>query len=196
MKKALIVVDFQNDFCKGGSLEVSDAECVMSFVNDLIKSGNYDEIIFTQDFHPVGHCSFASTHGREVGEEILLNGFLQMMWPDHCVQGTSGADFHPKILSEKATHIVKKGTNPNVESYSAFFDRQKLMDTGLTAFLREKNIEIVEVVGLALDFCVKYTCLDAVNQGFVTKMYLKGTKAVRDEKNTISELIENGILIS
>lgn len=199
MKKALIVVDIQNDFCKGGSLEVAMAEEVIPYINELMKSGNYDEIVFTQDFHPKEHKSFASNNNKEIGEIINLNDYPQVMWPDHCIQGTYGADFHKDIQKEWATHIVKKGMNIEVDSYSAFFDNQHLVDTGLTDFLKNKNIEEVEVVGLALDYCVKYTCLDALEGGFKTKLHFKGTKAVNlqpdDAKNTIFELLEKGVTI-
>ncbi|MBB1542775.1 MAG: bifunctional nicotinamidase/pyrazinamidase [Flavobacteriaceae bacterium] len=199
MKKALIVVDIQNDFCKGGSLEVADGEKIIPYINDLMKTNNYDEIILTQDFHPAEHKSFAVNNGKPVGEIIQLNGISQTMWPVHCVQGTSGVEFHPDLEQNKATYIIKKGMNPEIDSYSAFFDNQKLIDTGLSNYLKSKNIETVEIVGLALDYCVKYTCIDAVSEGFKVILYFKGTKAVNlhpdDAKNTVFELLEKGVSV-
>ena len=199
MKKALIVVDIQNDFCKGGSLEVAGAESVIPFVNKLIKEGKYDEVIFTQDFHPAEHKSFAVNNGKSVGEIIELNSISQTMWPVHCVQGTLGIEFHPDLEKNKATYIIKKGMNPEIDSYSAFFDNQKLIDTGLSNYLKSKDIETVEIVGLALDYCVKYTCIDAVSEGFKVILHFKGTKAVNlhpdDAKNTVFELLEKGVSV-
>ncbi|MDO4763665.1 MAG: bifunctional nicotinamidase/pyrazinamidase [Flavobacteriaceae bacterium] len=199
MKKALIVVDVQNDFCKGGSLEVPQSESVIPYINELMERGNYDEIIFTQDFHPKEHKSFASNNAKKIGDVIELNGIQQIMWPDHCIQGTWGAEFHDKIHSEKATYIIKKGTNIEVDSYSAFFDNQHLVDTGLSQYLQKKAIKKLEIVGLALDYCVKYSCLDALSEGFETYLHFKGTKAVNitpnDAKDTIYELLEKGVSI-
>ena len=199
MKKALIVVDIQNDFCKGGSLEVTDGEKIIPYINHLMKTNNYDEIILTQDFHPAEHKSFAVNNGKSVGEIIQLNGISQTMWPVHCVQGTSGVEFHPDLEQNKATYIIKKGMNPEIDSYSAFFDNQKLIDTGLSNYLKSKNIETVEIVGLALDYCVKYTCIDAVSERFKVVLHFKGTKAVNlhpdDAKNTVFELLEKGVSV-
>ena len=199
MKKALIIVDIQNDFCKGGSLEVADGEKIIPYINHLMKTNNYDEIILTQDFHPTEHKSFAVNNGKSVGEIIQLNGISQTMWPVHCVQGTSGVEFHPDLEQNKATYIIKKGMNPEIDSYSAFFDNQKLIDTGLSNYLKSKNIETVEIVGLALDYCVKYTCIDAVLEGFKVVLHFKGTKAVNlhpdDAKNTVFELLEKGVSV-
>ena len=199
MKKALIIVDIQNDFCKGGSLEVADGEKIIPYINHLMKTNNYDEIILTQDFHPAEHKSFAVNNGKSVGEIIQLNGISQTMWPVHCVQGTSGVEFHPDLEQNKATYIIKKGINPEIDSYSAFFDNQKLIDTGLSNYLKSKNIETVEIVGLALDYCVKYTCIDAVLEGFKVVLHFKGTKAVNlhpdDAKNTVFELLEKGVSV-
>ena len=199
MKKALIVVDIQNDFCKGGSLEVTDGEKIIPYINHLMKTNNYDEIILTQDFHPAEHKSFAVNNGKSVGEIIELNGISQTMWPVHCVQGTLGVEFHPDLEKNKATYIIKKGMNPEIDSYSAFFDNQKLIDTGLSNYLKSKDIETVEIVGLALDYCVKYTCIDSVSEGFKVVLHFKGTKAVNlhpdDSKNTVFELLEKGVSV-
>lgn len=199
MKKALIVVDMQNDFCKGGNLEVPHSEEIIPYINQLTNSGNYEEIIFTKDVHPPNHKSFASNNGKEIGEIIDLNGIPQIMWIDHCIQGTYGAEFHPGINQEFVTKIIQKGMNADVDSYGAFFDNLNLVDTGLTDYLRNNEIRVIEVVGLALDYCVKYTCLDAVRMGFTTMLHFKGTRAVNlspdDAKNTIFELLENGVSV-
>ena len=199
MKKALIVVDMQNDFCKGGSLEVVGSESIIPYINCLMENKKYDEIIFTQDFHPKEHKSFASNHGKNVGEVICFNGITQVLWADHCIQETFGAEIYSEIDKKYATKFIQKGMNPDIDSYSAFFDNQHLADTGLADYLRNRGIKELEVVGLALDYCVKYTCLDAVKMGFKTALHFKGTRAVNlnpdDAKNTIFELLESGISI-
>lgn len=199
MKKALIVVDVQNDFCEGGALEVPNASEAIPYINSLIESNIYDEIIFTQDWHPSNHKSFASNNGKNIGDIIELNGIQQFMWPDHCVQGSHGAEFHKDLNTSKINHIVRKGTNPEIDSYSAFQDNNHFMQTDLDNYLKEKNIELVEVVGLALDYCVKYTCLDAVSNGYITCLHFQGTKAVNvkpeNGRDTIYQLLENGVSI-
>lgn len=199
MKKALIVVDVQNDFCEGGALEVPNASEVIPYINSLIESNIYDEIIFTQDWHPANHKSFASNNEKNIGDVIELNGIQQFMWPDHCVQGSHGAEFHKDLNTSKINHIVRKGTNPEIDSYSAFQDNNHFMQTDLDNYLKEKNIELVEVVGLALDYCVKYTCLNAVSNGYITCLHFQGTKAVNvkpeNGRDTIYQLLENGVSI-
>lgn len=162
-------------------------------------SDQYDQIVLTQDFHPANHKSFASNNSRNVGETIILNGIPQFMWPDHCVQGTPGAEFHPALNRDKATHIIQKGKNPEIDSYSAFQDNNHFMKTGLTDFLKYHDIELVEIAGLALDYCVRATCLDAVKEGFITCLHFNGTRAVNVKpdsgKDTIYELIENKVSV-
>ena len=199
MKKALIIVDVQNDFCEGGSLAVPGASEIIPYINGLMDSDQYDQIVLTQDFHPANHKSFASNNSRNVGETIKLNGIPQFMWPDHCVQGTPGAEFHPALNRDKATHIIQKGKNPEIDSYSAFQDNNHFMKTGLTDFLKYHDIELVEIAGLALDYCVRATCLDAVKEGFITCLHFNGTRAVNVKpdsgKDTIYELIENKVSV-
>jgi len=199
MKTALIIVDLQNDFCEKGALSVPKADEIIPYVNDLLERKYYDQIILTQDFHPSNHKSFASNNRKNIGEIIDLDGIPQVMWPDHCIQETFGADFHPSLNKKKVTHIVQKGKNPNVDSYSAFQDNNKLIKTDLADFLNQNKIDTLEIVGLALDYCVKATCLDAVDEGFSTYLHFRGTRAVNispnDAKNTIYELIQNGINI-
>jgi len=199
MKTALIIVDLQNDFCKGGALAVPRANEIIPYINDLLEKNTYNQVILTQDFHPSNHKSFASNNGKKIGEIIDLGGIPQVMWPDHCVQGSFGADFHSSLNKEKVTHIVQKGKNPEVDSYSAFQDNNKIIKTDLLYFLKNHEIEILEIVGLALDYCVKATCLDAISENFTTYLHFKGTRAVNispdDAKNTIYELLENGVNI-
>lgn len=197
MKKALIIVDIQNDFCEGGSLAVPNANEIIPFVNSLLNKDQYDLVVATQDYHPQNHGSFASNNNKEVGEMGELGGLPQVMWPDHCVEQTFGAEFHSSLDMNKVNKIFKKGQNPKIDSYSGFFDNDKSSSTGLSEYLKEKNIAHVEVVGLALDYCVKFTALDAVSEGFQTKLYLDGTRAVNinqnDGENAVNELKKAGV---
>lgn len=199
MKKALIIVDVQNDFCEGGALAVPNAGEIIPYINGLMQDNDYDQIILSQDWHPANHKSFASNNGKKVGETIILNGVPQFMWPDHCVQGTSGADFHPALNRDKVTHIIQKGTNTEFDSYSAFQDNNHFMKTGLDDFLKFNDIQLLEVVGLALDYCVKFTCLDAAKLGYVTCLHFNGTKAVNvkpeNGRDAIYEMLENGVTV-
>ena len=199
MKKALIIVDVQNDFCDGGALAVPGANSIIPYINIVMDKNRYDEIILTQDWHPANHKSFASNNGRNVGETINLNGMPQFMWPDHCVQGTFGAEIHGDLDISKVTHVVRKGLNPDVDSYSGFQDNSHFVKTDLDDYHKSKNIDYVEIVGLALDYCVKYTCLDANELGYITCLHYNGTKAVNvkpdNGKNTIIELLEKGITV-
>ncbi len=199
MKKALIIVDIQNDFCDGGSLAVPGANQMIPYINIVMEKNRYDEIILTQDWHPANHKSFASNNGKQVGETINLNGIPQFMWPDHCVQGNFGAEFHKDLDISKVTHIVQKGKNPDVDSYSGFQDNSHFVKTGLEEYLKSKQIDMVEIVGLALDYCVKFTCLDANEAGFITCLHYNGTKAVNvkpeNGKDTIILLLEKGVTV-
>ncbi|AKQ39079.1 PncA [Riemerella anatipestifer Yb2] len=199
MKKALIVVDVQNDFCEGGALAVPNANEIIPYINLLIEENQYDKIIFTQDWHPANHKSFASNNDKKVGETISLNGVPQFMWPDHCVENSFGAEFHKDLDISKVDYIVKKGKNPEIDSYSAFQDNNHFMKTGLADYLKENDIQLVEIVGLALDYCVKYTCLNAVKEGFLTCLHFNGTRAVNvkpeNGRDAIYEMLENGVTI-
>ena len=135
MKKALIIVDFQNDFFDGGALAVPGANEIIPYVNLLMEENEYDQIILTQDWHSADHKSFASNNGKKVGDTIILNENSQFMWPDHCVQGTFGAEFHKDLNQEKVTHIIQKGKNPDFDSYSGFQDNNHFAKTGLDDFI-------------------------------------------------------------
>lgn len=188
MSKALIIVDIQNDFLPGGSLAVSQGDTIIDFVTSLMnKTAHYALVVATQDWHPPGHGSFASAHpGAQPFDVGELGGAEQVLWPDHCVQGKSGARLHPVIgeelirIAEKGqrTLIIKKGQHLEVDSYSAFFDNAREHDTGLHRALQAYDVDAVEIVGLAFDYCVKFTALDAASLGYQTTVLLQGTRSV------------------
>jgi nicotinamidase/pyrazinamidase len=162
--KALILVDVQYDFCPGGSLAVPQGDEVIPIANRLQKA--FDLIVATQDWHPRGHGSFASTHGKPLYEVISINGSPQTLWPDHCIQGTHGAELMAAVDRSRIARIFQKGTDPRIDSYSGFLDADHRNSTGLADFLREHHVTRVYIAGLATDYCVKYTALDAVQLGF------------------------------
>jgi nicotinamidase/pyrazinamidase len=162
MKKALLLIDIQNGFCPGGNLAVPGGDEIVSIANALIASGNYDYVVASQDWHPAGHGSFASSHeGKSPFEMGELSGKSQMMWPDHCVQGTDDARFHPALAIGNVDFVQRKGTDPAVDSYSAFRDNDESKETGLHHQLRSKEITRLDICGLATDYCVKFSALDA-----------------------------------
>ena len=161
--KALLLIDIQNGFCPGGNLPVPDGDQVVPIANKLIDSGKYDLIVASQDWHPAGHGSFASSHpGKKPFEIGTLSGKPQMMWPDHCVQNTKDAEFHPGLHLDDVDFIQQKGQNPAVDSYSAFRDNDQAALTGLAAYLRDKGVTDLDLCGLATDYCVKFSAIDAV----------------------------------
>jgi nicotinamidase/pyrazinamidase len=175
--EALIVIDVQNDFCAGGALAVPDGDAVVPIVNEM--TPRFPLVVLTQDWHPRGHASFASSHpGRRPFEEIALPYGPQVLWPDHCLPGTRGADFHPDLDLRSADLILRKGANPEVDSYSAFFENDHETPTGLGAFLRERGVRRAILVGLATDYCVLYTALDAVAQGFEAVVVEPGVRGI------------------
>lgn len=162
--KALLLIDIQNGFCAGGNLAVADGDAIIPIVNDLIANGGYELIIASQDWHPANHGSFASQHeGKKPFEMGELSGQPQMMWPDHCVQNTSDAELHPSLNKTAIQYIQRKGENPAVDSYSAFRDNDLSAKTGLDEFLRGKSISDLDICGLATDYCVKFSVLDALD---------------------------------
>ena len=206
MKRALIVVDIQNDFLPGGALAVPDGDAILPFVEKLLRTGlNYDLIVVTQDWHPAGHGSFAASHSRtapfQLGE---LSGLSQMFWPDHCVEGTKGARLSVEIeevlgqmeAAGRLVITVQKGQDRDVDSYSAFFDNARIHDTGLQGVLRKHGISDVDIVGLAFDYCVKATAIDAASLGFKTRVLLQGTRPVEPsaEAGVLLELSEAGVV--
>jgi nicotinamidase/pyrazinamidase len=198
MKKALLVIDVQNDFCPGGALAVKEGDKIVPYINDLISKyfKNDDLVVATQDWHPKSHGSFASTHNAPVFSMGKLNGVDQVMWPDHCVQETQGAEFHPELLDVPT--VFCKGMDPTVDSYSAFFDNCGKNPSGLDGYLKENGVQEVLVVGLATDYCVKYTALDAVKLGYKVSVELKGCRGVDMNGSVdaaISEMRESGVSI-
>ena len=175
--KALIVVDIQNDFCPGGALAVAGGDEIVPVINALI--GAFDHVVLTQDWHPAGHSSFASTHpGRQPFETITMPYGQQTLWPDHCVQGTKGAKFHPGLDWTKAQMVIRKGFRPDIDSYSAFFENDRTTPTGLAGYLKERGVTDLTFVGLATDYCVAYSALDAVRSGFSATVRLDACRAI------------------
>ncbi|HKL14881.1 MAG TPA: bifunctional nicotinamidase/pyrazinamidase [Balneolaceae bacterium] len=163
--KALLIVDLQNDFCEGGALEVPGGSSIVPTVNTLIDS--FDAVIQTQDWHPSGHASFASHHeGKNPYDTIEMDYGTQVLWPDHCVRGSKGAEFHPDLNTTKSQVIIRKGFRPEIDSYSAFFENDHKTKTGLTGYLKTRGITDLYMVGLATDFCVKWSVTDGLKEGF------------------------------
>ncbi|MDC0136254.1 bifunctional nicotinamidase/pyrazinamidase [Sulfitobacter sp.] len=162
---ALLVIDVQNDFCPGGALAVAGGDEIVAGINAIM--GQFDTVILTQDWHPVGHSSFASVHDVQAPYDMIEMPYgSQVLWPDHCIQRTQGAAFHPMLKTDRADLIIRKGYNPAIDSYSAFFENDHKTPTGLEGYLRTRGITEVTLVGLALDFCVNYSAVDAAQLGF------------------------------
>jgi nicotinamidase/pyrazinamidase len=175
--RALVVVDLQNDFMPGGALPVPDGDAVVEVANALMP--RFSLVVASQDWHPADHGSFASNHpGAKPGDVVRLGGVEQVLWPDHCVQGTPGASFHSALDVAYIDHVVRKGADPAVDSYSAFFDNDRVHDTGLGRFLEERGVDELVVMGLATDYCVRFTVLDAVGLGFGVTVVTDGCRAV------------------
>ena len=192
-RKALILVDIQNDFAEGGSLAVPNASEIIPVVNKLLKL-DWDLVVATKDWHLEGHKSFASSHGKNVFDVIDWNGAKQVMWPDHCVQGTTGAELHPELHTMGyIDEYVNKGTDIEVDSYSGFFDNNKINKTELDDILKDNEINIVYIVGLATDYCVKFTALDAHALGFWTFVITDGVRGLGGVGEAIVEMKREGI---
>ena len=164
MSHALLVIDVQNDFCPGGALAVAGGDAIVSGINTLM--GDFQAVVLTQDWHPAGHSSFASTHDAAPMSMMDMPYGPQVLWPDHCIQGSVGAAFHENLHADRADLIIRKGYNPAIDSYSAFFENDKTTPTGLDGYLRTRGIDTLTLVGLATDFCVNYSAVDAAKLGF------------------------------
>jgi nicotinamidase/pyrazinamidase len=173
----LIVIDVQNDFCPGGALAVTDGDQIVAPVNAMIEA--HDHVILTQDWHPDGHSSFASQHGNKAPFDMITMPYgEQTLWPDHCIQGTSGADFHPELNWTTAQMVVRKGYRSKIDSYSAFFENDKKTPTGLAGYLNERELNDLTMAGLATDFCVAFSAIDAAKRGFDVTVVLPACRAI------------------
>ncbi len=196
--KTLILVDIQNDFCPGGALAVPAGDEVVAVANRLQEK--FDLVVATQDWHPPDHASFASQHeGREIGELIELGGQAQVLWPDHCVQNTPGAQLHPRLDVSKIDRVFQKGEDREIDSYSGFFDNDHRHATGLGEYLKSQGAHQVYVCGLATDYCVKFTALDAQQLGFETFLVADACRGVNlngeDVENALREMQAAGVLV-
>jgi nicotinamidase/pyrazinamidase len=191
--KALLIVDIQNDFLPGGALAVDKGDEIIPVVNKLQESSYFDLVVSTQDWHPSDHGSFASNNpGKKPFEITTLSGIEQILWPDHCIQGTEGAEFSKFFDMRKVEAIFRKGMDKNIDSYSGFFDNAKLKDTGLAAYLKGRNINEIYLAGLAGDFCVFFTSMDGIDIGFKTTVIEDATRSINDDgfKEKIKLLME------
>lgn len=198
MKTALLLVDLQNDFCTGGALAVKESEHVIDVANKAITICQQKGIITiaSQDWHPVNHLSFAENSGTQIGDIGELNGLAQVWWPVHCVQGEYGSEFHPQLNTQAIQETFTKGENPQVDSYSAFFDNDKISQTRLHTWLQAQRITHLIIMGIATDYCVKFTVLDALNLGYSVDVLVDGCRGVNltanDSQIALIEMEQHG----
>lgn len=195
---ALLIIDIQNDFLPGGALAVAGGDEIIPIVNELMEG--FDLVIATKDWHPPDHGSFAKNHpGHALFENIALHGLPQTLWPVHCVQNTKGAEFPAELDILRIDKIFKKGTSPEIDSYSGFHDNGHRHSTGLADFLRKKGVTDLTICGLATDYCVKFTALDAIAEGFKTTVHLPACRGVNiqpeDITNAIAGMREAGVIV-
>jgi nicotinamidase/pyrazinamidase len=195
---ALILVDLQNDFCPGGALAVPDGDRVIPLANDLQKK--FDLAVATQDWHPADHGSFAASHpGKKPGDAIDLAGLPQILWPVHCMQETPGAELHPRLERSAIDRVFRKGEDPLTDSYSGFFDNGRRKSTGLGEYLKSCGVTSVYICGLATDYCVKFTALDAVQLGFETFLIEDACRGVNlkpgDVQRAVEEMLAKGVRV-
>ncbi len=187
--KALVLVDLQNDFCPGGALAVREGDEVIPVANRVQRQ--FDLVVATQDWHPANHGSFAANHdGRKPGEIIELNGLDQVLWPVHCVQNTPGAELVKELDTSRIEKVFHKGSDPGVDSYSAFYDNDHRVATGLGEYLKNKGVRQVYVMGLATDYCVKYSALDALAEGFDVYVIEDGCRGVELEPGDVDRALD------
>ena len=195
MIEALIVIDVQNDFCPGGSLAVSFGDEIIDPINALIDDASL--VVLSQDWHPSDHTSFAQNHdGKTPFMEIEMPYGPQTLWPNHCVQGTAGAEFHKRLSTDRADAIIRKGMNPAIDSYSTFFENDRKTPTGLLGFLRERDVTSLLLVGLATDFCVAFSALDAAANGFDVKIRMDACRGLSNAGSmdaALAELRKTGV---
>ncbi|MCS3429520.1 bifunctional nicotinamidase/pyrazinamidase [Klebsiella sp. BIGb0407] len=192
-QQALLLVDLQNDFCAGGSLEVPEGSQTVSVANHMISLFQLLEskIVATQDWHPADHGSFASVQNSVPYQQGTLAGLTQTWWPDHCIQQSHGAEFHPQLNIETADHVTQKGCQPEIDSYSAFFDNGHRHDTGLDNWLRQQDVSTLVIMGLATDYCVKYTVLDALNLGYNVTVITDGCRGVNLQPSDSEQALQD-----
>jgi nicotinamidase/pyrazinamidase len=196
---ALLLIDIQNDFCEHGALAVPDGDAVIAVANELMP--HYDLVVATQDWHPANHGSFAANYPwRKPGQVIELDGLSQILWPIHCVQESFGAKFAKALHITNFTKVFRKGTDVNIDSYSGFYDNGHRKSTGMGEYLQAQGVTEVAVMGLATDYCVKFTALDALTFGFKTTFMERGSRGVNlapnDVQNAIDEMRAKGIIIA
>ncbi len=196
-KNALLIIDVQNDFCPGGALAVTEGDAIIPVINSI--SGKFFKVIATQDWHPADHVSFATQHGKSPGDMTTINGIDQLLWPDHCVQGTPGAALHKDLNQEPVDLIVRKGTKRDMDSYSAFFENDHTTQTGLGFYLKGFGVGNVYLCGLATDVCVYFSACDAKKLGFTTTVLLDASKGVdipeHNLERKIASMKEQGIAL-
>jgi nicotinamidase/pyrazinamidase len=200
MTKALLLIDIQNGFCPGGNLPVADGDAVVAVANRLIETGSYDLVVASQDWHPANHGSFASQHsGKKPFDMGELSGQPQVMWPDHCVQGTTDAEFHPALDVSRIDYIQRKGENPAVDSYSAFRDNDRNALTGLSDYLKSKHVTDLDLMGLATDYCVRFSALDAIDMlpGVKVRLVADGCRGIdpKGVEEALAAMTEAGVEI-
>lgn len=187
---ALLIIDVQNDFCPGGALEVPDGDRIIPVINRL--SAYFHRVIATQDWHPIGHISFAGNHpGYGVGDTVKVDGEDQYLWPEHCVPGTKGADLHPDLDTDHVHLILRKGFREQLDSYSAFFENDRKTPTGLDDYLSGLGIDELYLVGLALDYCVYYSAISAVQLGYRCSVIQDGTKGIDAPKGNLKKALDS-----
>lgn len=190
---ALLIIDVQNDFLPGGALAVPKGDEILAFINKQM--GQFDVIVATQDWHPPNHVSFAATHQMKVGDKIQVEGVEQMLWPVHCVQNTPGAEFPKALHADQIDKVFQKGADPKVDSYSAFFDNAH-RPTDLAEYLKKKGLRDLFFVGLATDYCVLYSVLDALTLGFSATVFREGCRAISDEESALDQMRQKGAKIA
>ena len=190
---ALLIIDVQNDFLPGGALAVYEGDLIIPEIQAI--ASEFETRIATQDWHPAGHKSFASSFGKQPFVQIQWKGQMETLWPDHCIQETYGAEIHPAILALGIEHVVGKGQQKEVDSYSAFFDNHRASKTELDGLLRRLGIKKLVVCGLATDYCVKFTVLDALQLGYEVEVLTKAVKAVADQEGALLEMERAGALL-
>ena len=195
MSEALIIVDVQNDFCPGGALAVADGDAVVPVINRL--QDKFETVVLTQDWHPADHQSFAANHpGAEPFTQVEMPYGPQVLWPVHCVQGTAGAAFHPDLATDRANLLIRKGFRAGIDSYSAFFENDRKTVTGLAGYLMERGVKAVALTGLATDFCVRWSAVDAAKLGFSVRVIEDACRGIDLDGSMEAawvEMTENGV---